>query len=141
GARRSWAAGVDGAGMRSLPASSRAWSAASAASSVFRKRSASGPSLMLARLPLAMGENLLREIAIGLGGHPVRIVLEHRHAFHRSFREADGLLDARGEDAVPEVLLEDLDRLLGVNRPGVHQRGQDALDLHVGVQVLADHLK
>src|SRR3954468_4019640 len=142
GARRSCAAGVDGAGTRPSSASGAAGSAGSAAAcSVLRNRSASGPSRMLARLPLAIGENLLREIAIGLGGHPVRIVLEHRHAFHRGLREADGLLDARGEDAIPEVLLEDLDRLLGVNRPGVHQRGQDALDLDVGVQVLADHLK
>ena len=49
------------------------------------------------------------------------------------------LLDARGEHAVAEVLLEDLDRLLGVDRPGVHQRRQDALDLDVGVELLADH--
>src|SRR3954447_9504806 len=142
GARRSCAAGVDGAGTRPSSAAGAAGSAGSAAAcSVLRNRSASGPSRMLARLPLAIGENLLREIAIGLGGHPVRIVLEHRHAFHRGLREADGLLDARGEDAIAEVLLEDLDRLLGVNRPRVHQRGQDALDLDVGVQVLADHLK
>jgi len=45
---------------------------------------------MLARLPLAIGENLLREIAIGLGGHAVRIVLEYRHALDRGLREADG---------------------------------------------------
>src|SRR3712207_7784751 len=49
------------------------------------------------------------------------------------------LFRSRGEDAVAEVLLEDLDRLLGVERPRVDQRGQDPLDLDVGVQVLPDH--
>src|SRR3954471_5506429 len=83
-------------------------------SAVDRKSAASGPSRMLARLPLAIGENLLREIAIGLGRHPVRIVLEHRHPTNRRLGEAHGLLDAGGEHAVAEVLLEDLDRLLGV---------------------------
>ena len=51
--------------------------AARASSSVLRKRAASGPSLMLARLPVAMGENLLREVAVGLGGRAVRVVLDH----------------------------------------------------------------
>ena len=55
--------------------------------------SAPGPSRMLARLPLAIGENLLREIAIGLGGHPVRIVLQDRHTLDRRLRETDRLLD------------------------------------------------
>jgi hypothetical protein len=31
---------------------------------------------------LAMCEDLLRQLAIGLGGHAVRVVLEHRHALH-----------------------------------------------------------
>ena len=45
---------------------------------------------------------------------PFGFVLEHRHALDGSLREADGLPDPRAEHAVAEVLLEDLDRLLGV---------------------------
>src|SRR4029453_11075556 len=90
--RRSRAAGVEGSGAgRSSPARV-ASSASSAARSVLRNRSASGPSLMLARLPLAIGENLLREIAIGLGSDPVRIVLQHGHALDGRLREPDRLL-------------------------------------------------
>src|SRR3954463_6536520 len=90
-------------------------------SSVLRNRAASGPSRMLARLlgPGAI-EDLLGQIAIGLRRHPVRVVLEHRHSLHRCFREPDRLLDAGGEDTVAEVLLEDLDGLLGVHGPRVH---------------------
>src|SRR4051794_36265764 len=111
-------------------------------SSVLRNSAASGPSLMLARLlGPAMGENLLREIAIGLGGDAVRVVLENGHALHGRLRKTDGLADARGEDPVAEVLLENLDRLLGVDGPRVDQRGQDALDVDIGIEVLADHLK
>src|SRR3954467_1325823 len=86
----------------------------SSAFSVLLNRAASGPSRMLARLlGPAMGENLLREIAIGLGGDAVRVVLENGHPLHGGLREADGLADARGEDPVAEVLLHDLDRTLG----------------------------
>src|SRR3954447_23913612 len=111
----------------------------SPSSSVLRKSAASGPSLMLARLPLSIPEDLLCELAVGIRGLPVRVVLEHGHALHRGLREPDRLGDARSEDLVAEVLLEELDRLLGVHRAGVHQGGQDALDLDVGVEVLPDH--
>src|SRR4051794_25932459 len=128
--------GVYSRGSSGLPASS------CSPSSVLRNSAASGPSLMLARLlGPAMGENLLREIAIGLGGDAVRVVLENGHALHGRLRKPDGLADARGEDPVAEVLLENLDRLLGVDGPRVDQRGQDALDVDVGIEVLADHLK
>src|SRR4029077_9778155 len=120
-------------------ASAAATAVVSASSSVLRNRAASGPSRMLARLPLAIAEDLLRERPIGMGSDAVRVVLEHRHALHGSLGEADRLLDPRREHAIPEVLLEDLDRLLGVQRPRVEERGQDALDLDVGVEVLADH--
>src|SRR4051795_7092129 len=110
--------------------------------SVLLNRAASGPSLMLARLlGPAMGENLLREVAIGLRRDAVRVVLEHGHPLHRGFRKTNRLADARGEDPVAEVLLENLDRLLGVDGPRVDQRGQDALDVDVWVKVLADHLQ
>src|SRR4051812_49326531 len=108
----------------------RSGSAAWASSSVLRKSAASGPSLMLARLPDAMSENLLRKVAIGLGGGTVRVVLQDGHALHGRLGEAHRLADARGEHPVAEVLLEDLDRLLGVDRPRVHERRQDPLDLH-----------
>src|SRR3954467_3718385 len=111
----------------------------SPSSSVLRKSAASGPSLMLARLPLSIPEDLLCELAVGVRGLAVRVVLEHGHALHGGLREPDRLGDARSEDLVAEVLLEELDRLLGVHRAGVHQGGQDALDLDVGVQVLPDH--
>src|SRR3954470_17899595 len=110
--------------------------------SVLLNRAASGPSLMLARLlGPAMGENLLREVAIGLRRDAVRVVLEHGHPLHRGFRKTNRLADARGEDPVAEVLLENLDRLLGMDGPRVDQRGQDALDVDVWVEVLADHLQ
>src|SRR4051812_31402720 len=81
--------------------------------SVLRNRAARGPSRMLARLPLPIREPLLRQTAIRVSRRTRRVVLEHGHALHGRFRETDGLLDARAEDAIPEVLLEDLDRLLG----------------------------
>ena len=59
--------------------------------------------------------------------------------FHRRLSEAHRLADSRREHAVAEVLLEQLDRLLGVQRPRVDQRRQDALDLDVRVEVLTDH--
>src|SRR4051794_9865969 len=134
-ARSGGAAGVAGA---SRSGDCSAGAAGTSSSSVRRNRAASGPSRMLARLPLAIGENLLREIAIGLGGHPVGIVLQDRHPLDGRFREANRLLDARGEHAVAEVLLEDLDRLLGVDGPRVHDRRENALDVGVRVLVLAD---
>src|SRR3954465_4795764 len=97
-------------------------SASSAGWSVLLNRAASGPSLMLARLlGPAMGENLLREVAIGLRRDAVRVVLEHGHPLHRGFRKTNRLADARGEDPVAEVLLENLRTLLGQgSRPGEH---------------------
>src|SRR3954470_15243405 len=138
--RRSCGVGVRGAGGRSWTTSARGGSgvasgsgggaggsagAACWASSVFRKRAASGPSRMLARLPLAIREHLLRQLAIGVSRRTRRVVLEHRHSLHRSFREPDRLPDARAEDPVAEVLLEDLERLLGVQRARIDHRGQD----------------
>src|SRR5215218_7553216 len=121
--RRSCGVGVRGAGRSSnsacggAAAGGSAGAACSWPSSVLRKRAASGPSRMLARLPLAIREHLLRQLAIGVGRRSRRVVLEHRHALHGSFRETDGLPDASAEHAVAEVLLEDLQRLLGVQGP------------------------
>src|SRR3954471_8356230 len=121
--RRSCGVGVRGAGGRSATASTRGGSgvgsgsggAASGsagavcwAASVFRKRAASGPSRMLARLPLAIREHLLGQLAIRASGRPGRVVLEHGHPLHRRLGEPDRLADARAEDPVPEVLLEEL---------------------------------
>src|SRR3954452_3992175 len=75
-------------------------------SSVFLKSAASGPSLMLARLPDAMSENLLREIAIGLGGRAVRVVLQDGHPLDVCLRKPHRLLDPRREQPIAEVLLE-----------------------------------
>src|SRR3954454_22525466 len=75
-------------------------SARAASSSVLRNSAASGPSRMLARLPDAMSENLLREVAIGLGGRAVRVVLQYRHALDRRLGEAHGLLDPGREEAI-----------------------------------------
>src|SRR3954468_2255562 len=121
-------AGFCGAGFSSRPSSS-----------VLRKSAASGPSLMLARLPLSIPEDLLCELPVGVRGLAVRVVLEHGHALHRGLRETHRLCDARGEDLVAEVLLEELDRLLRVDGTGVHERRQDALDVYVRIQVLSDH--
>src|SRR3954453_6080206 len=121
--------------------SRRSLSARSSASrsAVPRNRAASGPSRMLARLPPAILEDLLGELAVGPRRQPIGIVLEHRHALHGRLGEPHRLLDARGEHPVPEVLLEDLDGLLGVQRPRVHHRREDALDVDVGVELLPDH--
>src|SRR5918998_3966229 len=80
--------------------------------SVWRNSAANGPSRMLARLPLPIREHLLRQLAIGVGRRAGGVVLEHRHALHGSLREPDRLSDARAEQLIPEVLLEQLDRLL-----------------------------
>src|SRR4051812_29515218 len=50
--------------------------------SVLRNRAASGPSRMLARLPLAILEHLLRQLAIGVGRRAAGVVPQHRHALH-----------------------------------------------------------
>src|SRR5437016_1115042 len=104
------AAGVAGGG-----------TAAGSPSSVLRNSAASGPSRMLAlsRLLLAISEDLLGELPVGVCRHAVRVVLEHRHALHGRLGEADGLLDAGREDLVAEVLLEQLDGLLGVEGAGI----------------------
>src|SRR4051794_8304556 len=108
-------------------------------SSVLRKRSASGPSRMLARLPVAIRQDLLCQLTVGVGGLAVRVVLEYRHPLDRSLGEAHGLVDPGGEDAIPEVLLEDLDSLLGMHGPVVDERRKDALDLDVRIELLAHH--
>src|SRR5215213_11687905 len=83
------------------------WASSSSPSvSVFRKRADSGPSRMLARLPLAIREHLLGQLAIRVSRRPCRVVLEHGHPLHRRFGKPDRLADARAEDPVPEVLLE-----------------------------------
>src|SRR4051812_41746259 len=94
---------------------------------------------MLARLPPAIRKDLLRKISIGLCCHAVGLVLQHRGALHRGLREPDSLADPGGEDAVTEVLLEDLDRLLGMDRATIDERWEDALDLDVGIELLTNH--
>src|SRR5437588_6405557 len=135
-----------GSGSERRARSAGAWSACGGAapgspssSSVLRNRAASGPSRMLARLAFAMGENLLRELPVGLSCNAVRLVLEHRHTLHRGLGETDRLADAGGEHAVPEVFLEDLDRLLRVDRARIHQRREDTLNVDAGIEILADH--
>src|SRR5437773_6897870 len=102
--------GGGGSGARCRSAWWRSFSAFSSASSsaVPRNSAASAPSRMLARLPPAMGEDLLGQLAVRIRRHAVRFVLEHRHALHGRLREANGLLDARGEHPVPDVPLDDL---------------------------------
>src|SRR4051794_20400852 len=99
--RRSCGVGVRGA-VRSGGAGG--WAGVSRGStpsvSVLRNSAASEPSRMLARLPLPMGEHLLRQLAIGIGRHAVGFVLEHRHPLHGSFREPHGLADPCAEDLV-----------------------------------------
>src|SRR5215211_8503698 len=133
--------GVSGAGggAGGSAAAGRSGGAPRPSVSVLRKSAASGPSRMLARLPLPIREHLLRQLAIRVGRRAVGVVLEHRHALYGSFCEADRLADARTEDAVAEVLLEDLDRLLGMQGPRVDHRREDARDDDVRVEVLLDH--
>src|SRR6266702_3468301 len=107
------------------------------AASVARKSSASGPSRMLARFRAI--EHLLREIAVGLSGAAGRVVLEYGGPLHGRLGVADRLPDPRLEDEVAEVLLQDLERLPRVQRAAVVHRREDALDLDVRIQVLADH--
>src|SRR3954471_2737609 len=96
----------------------------SPSSSVLRKRAASGPSRMLARLPLAISEDLLSQLAVAVRSLAVWVVLEHGHSLHGGLSEADRLRYARGEHAIAEVLLEQLDRFLRVNRTSIDERGQ-----------------
>src|SRR6266545_8100293 len=107
------------------------------AASVARRSSASGPSRMLARFRAI--ENLLRQVAVGVRGLAARVVLQDRSALHRRLGVADRLLDPGLEHELAEVLLEDLDRLAGVQRTAIEHRRQDAHDRDVRVQVLADH--
>src|SRR5438132_12874373 len=105
--------------------------------SVALKSSASGPSRMLARFRAI--EHLLGEVAVERGGVAVRVVAEHRLAFHGSFRVANGLPDLGLVDEVTEVLVQDVDSFLRVQEALVVHRRQDPLDLDVRVQVLPDH--
>src|SRR5690349_8168714 len=109
-----------------------------AAPSVALNSWASGPSRMLWRR-FAIAEHLPRQVAVRLGGVPLGIVLEYGGAFHGRLRVADRLADARVEHQLAEVLLQDLDRLAGVQRAAVEHRRQDAGDVHVRVQVVPDH--
>src|SRR6185503_6107689 len=115
----------------------RSRSAWRCAASVALKSSASGPSRMLARRRAI--EHLLCEVTVGLGGRAGRVVLEHRAALDGRFGVADGLLDARLEDEVSEVLLEHLHRLAAVQGSRVVHRRENALDLDDRIQVLPDH--
>src|SRR2546429_2989637 len=109
------------------------------AASVARKSSASGPSRMLARRRAI--ENLLRQLAVGLGGATCGVVLEHRAALDGRLGVADRLANLRPEDEIAEVLLQDLDRLARVQRALVVHCRQDPLDPDLGIEVLADHRK
>src|SRR3954453_22987556 len=137
--RRSCGVGVARSGNAGGGSSALGGDGSSPSVSVLRNRLANGPSRMLARLPLPIREHLLRQPAIRVGRLPSRVVLQDGHPLHGCFREADGLLDARPEHPIPEVLLEDLDRLLGMQRPRVHHRREDSRDLDIRIEVLADH--
>src|SRR5215216_5842742 len=142
GASAAGASGGAGSGARSAtPGADASTGGCSPSVSVLRKSAASGPSRMLARLPLPIREHLLRQLAIGVGRRAVGVVLEHRHALDGSLREPNGLPDTSPEDPVAEVLLQDLDRLLGVQGPRIDHRGQDAGDDDVRIEVLLDHGK
>src|SRR5947207_194162 len=112
-------------------------SACRCAASVAWNSSASGPSRMLARLRAI--ENLLRKLAVGLGGASAGVVFQDRGPLHRGLGVANGLANLGVENQVAEVLLEDLDGIARVQRPAVVHRRQDALDRDVRIQVLADH--
>src|SRR2546430_1564480 len=120
-------------------ASGSAFPACFCAASVARKSSASGPSRMLARRRAI--ENLLRQLAVGLGGATCGVVLEHRGALDGRFGVANRLANLRSEDEVAEVFLQDLDRLARMQRALVVHRRQDPLDPDLRIQVLADHRK
>src|SRR5438094_4829014 len=107
------------------------------AASVALKSSASGPSRMLARFRAI--EHLLREVAIQLGGIAARVVAQHRLSLHWGLRVANRLADLRLVHQVAEVLLEDVDRFLGMQQALVEHRREDPLDRHIRVEILADH--
>src|SRR5436190_7969347 len=110
-------------------------------SSVRRNNAASGPSLVLARLGLPAIEDLLCQLTVGESRLAVKVVFQHGHALDQRLRKPHRLVDAGGEHAVSEVLLEDLDGLLRVDSTRIHERRKDALDLDARVEVLADHGK
>src|SRR3954449_12561675 len=83
--------GEDGSGCAPMGALAAGSAPSSPSVSVLRNSAASGPSRMLARLWLAIRENLLRQLAIGVGRRALRVVLEHRHPLHGGLREPDGL--------------------------------------------------
>src|SRR5947207_15971237 len=91
-------------------------SAAGSGFEVERNRSARGPSRMLARLGRAILQDLLSQLAVVVGRVPLRIVLQDARAPDRGLGELDRLANPRLEDELAEVLLEDLHRLLGVDR-------------------------
>src|SRR5438105_2409059 len=126
-----------GAGAGATSSLRPSFSACRCAASVARNSSASGPSRMLARLRAI--EHLLCKLAVGLGGAPAGVVLEDRRPLHGRLRVADGLANLRVEDELAEVLLQDLDRLAGVQGAAVEHRREDPFDLDARVQVLTDH--
>src|SRR3954470_5595808 len=98
---------------RSSPAAGISGGSAGASSEVERKRSARGPSRMLARLRRLIRQDLLCQVAVIARGVALRIVLENGGTLHGGLGEFDRLFDPRPENEVAEVLLEDLNRLLG----------------------------
>src|SRR5581483_11432821 len=107
------------------------------AASVARKRSASGPSRILARF-LAI-EHLLREVTVQRRSLALRLVGKDGRSLHGRLREPHGLADARRVDEVAEVFAQDLVGFTGVRQALVVHRRHDPDDPHFGVQVLAHH--
>ena len=154
------AAGVFGAGSRrgcsARPAARRRLSSRRAArapawrrlrrrargpsSSVLRNRAASGPSRMLARLPLAIAEDLLRELR-GRSGQPCRPGRTSAPTCPSRAPRRSGpscvIRDANTRSPKFSSRISIASLAWSVRR--VDQRRQDALDLDVGVEVLADH--
>src|SRR3954470_17860848 len=127
---------VDSCGSSGGASAGSAWRCAA---SVALKSSASGPSRMLARFRAI--EHLLREVAVQLRGVATRVVTQHGLALHRRLRVTNRLADPRLEDEIAEVLLEDVDGLLRMQKTLVVHRREDALNLHFRVQILTDHRK
>src|SRR6266511_2640502 len=98
------------------------------AASVARNSSASGPSRIDARFR-ATAEHLLRQVAVHLGRLAGRVVLQNGLTLHRRLRVAHRLADLRVQNEAPEVLLQDFDRLPGVQEPPVEHRRENADDL------------
>src|SRR5918994_4984842 len=78
-------------------------SGGSSGASVERKRSASGPSLMLALLRRAMAQDLLGELPVVVRGVRLGIVLQDAGTAHRCLGELDCLANPGLEDQVAEV--------------------------------------